>query len=74
MDAQLKTLGRVVLGGTEAVIGRDNVGRHCVAIQLNGEPVIFTVSHALVIRELLDRSLAVMTRFEEEVPTISQED
>ncbi len=74
MQAELKTLGRIVLGGTEAVIGRDAVGRHCVSIKLNGEPVIFTVSHALVTRELLDRALSVMTRFEEEVPSISEED
>lgn len=68
MNVEITVLGTIELGGVRAKIVRDHAGRQCIAITLAETDVVFPVSHALIVREVLDLGIKAMSRYVEEPP------
>jgi hypothetical protein len=69
VEAELKTLATIDLGGAKAKIVEDLSGRRCLSLELGGAPVLFTASHALLVREILDFGLQYLVRVELDAPS-----
>ena len=62
MAIALKELGTLRLGHLTARLVEDPQGRQCVAIPLANREVCFTLTHALLVREILDQAIHAMTK------------
>lgn len=63
MDRQLKQVGRLELGALSANIVIDPQGRQCVEMPIGDGVYCFTITQALMFREMLDLALATLGRF-----------
>jgi hypothetical protein len=68
VDAELKIIGTIDLGGAKAQLLEDLSGRRCLSMSLGGHNVLFTASHALLVREILDHGLPMLLRYTPEQP------
>ena len=70
MNVETTVLGTIELAGVKARLVRDHAGRRCISMPIaDMEDVLFPVSHALIIRELLDLGIKAMGRYTEEPPS-----
>lgn len=72
MEPELKELGIIELGALRARIVVDHEGRECIAVPIGMREVCFTVTQALLVRELLDRALEGMARLTYRTPSKEQ--
>jgi hypothetical protein len=64
VDSELKHLGSIKLGHLSAKIVCDSQGRKCIGLQIAERDVLFTVTQALLIREMLDLALRALAQFD----------
>jgi hypothetical protein len=65
MDVELKHIGTVELGLMQARLVTDHQGRKCIGIPISGTEVLFTVTQALLTRELIDAGIRFLVQFRE---------
>lgn len=64
MDSEFKLLATIELGTLSSRIVQDTLGRRCLLIPIGEREVLFTITHALMVREILDVGLRSMAQIE----------
>lgn len=62
MDSSLKHLATIEFGALSSKIVCDPVGRQCVSLRIGDRDVCFTITQALLVREMLDVALRSMAK------------
>lgn len=73
MTQPLKQLGTLRLGALTALLVEDPQGRQCVALTLGDRPVCFTITQALLTREILDQAIQAMAQYTAAPPASLEE-
>lgn len=62
---QVKVLGVLELSTLQAKVVEDPQGRKCIAMTIGEKDVCFTVTQALLIRQMLDAGINAMLKYQE---------
>jgi hypothetical protein len=66
MDSALKLLATIEFGALSSKIVSDPSGRRCIAIMVGEREICFTITQALLMREMLDVALRSMANVVQE--------
>lgn len=62
MNAALKHVASIEFGVLSSKIVSDSVGRQCIALKIGEQDHCFTITQALLLREILDVALRSMAK------------